>query len=276
MAGSAIPSTRQREGSAWWRALFRRWRPAHASDIPEGLWRQVIEQYPFLAWRTDEDLHKLRHLSAVFLSRKEFHGAQGFPVTDPMALAVAAQACLPVLQLGLKPYEGFVGIVMHEGPVRAQRETTDAFGLVHTWQEELVGEATGDGPVMLSWTEGAAGPEGCGGPAFNVVIHEFVHVLDGLDGTIDGTPPLSAEQRMRWQRTMQEAFDRFDERSACGYPSIIDHYGAQDVAEFFAVTSEAFFTQPAAFQAEQPALFALYADFYRQDPRPAANASPGA
>ena len=109
-----------------------------------------------------------------------------------------------------------------------------------------------------------------------MVIHEFVHVLDGLDGTIDGTPPLSAEQRMRWQRTMQEAFDRFDERSACGYPSIIDHYGAQDVAEFFAVTSEAFFTQPAAFQAEQPALFALYADFYRQDPRPAANASPGA
>jgi hypothetical protein len=256
-----------------WNALSSLWRQPSAQDIPEHLWQQLLRTHPFLAWRSSEDLNALRSLSAQFLRRKEFHGAHGFNVTDTMALAVAAQACLPVLRLGLSSYEGFVGIVMHEGPVRAKRETTDENGLVHTWQEELVGEAMGDGPVMLSWYEGAAegGTENAGacGAAFNVVIHEFVHVLDGLDGEIDGTPPLRATERGAWLSTMQTAFDRFDERSACGYHSIIDAYGAQDVAEFFAVTSEAFFTKPLAFKDEQPELFALYRSFYQQDPSPA-------
>jgi hypothetical protein len=271
MTDSASGPSRPR----WWNALGSLqslWRRPSAQDIPEHLWRQLLHTHPFLAYRSSQDLNALRTLSAQFLRRKEFHGAHGFNVTDAMALAVAAQACLPVLRLGLSPYEGFVGIVIHEGPVRAKRETTDEIGLVHTWQEELVGEAMGDGPVMLSWHEGAAagGAESAGTPgtAFNVVIHEFVHVLDGLDGVIDGTPPLRASERAAWQDTLQAAFDRFDERSACGYGSIIDAYGTQDAAEFFAVTSEAFFTQPLPFRDEQPELFALYRSFYQQDPSP--------
>lgn len=239
---------------------------AQARDIPQPLWDELLARYPFLAWRDEADIQRLRLLSAQFLRRKEFHGARGFVVTDEMALAVAAQACLPVLHLGLQAYDGFVGIVMHEGPVRARRETVDDTGLVHTWEEELVGEAMGDGPVMLSWHEGVALAGTAHSGAFNVVIHEFVHVLDGRDGLLDGTPPLPTAQRGPWQRGLQEAYDRFDERSACGYSSLMDAYGAQDVVEFFAVSSEAFFTQSRGFQAEQPALYALYRDFYRQDP----------
>lgn len=245
---------------------LRPWRSPRAQDIPEHLWAGLLEQHAFLRWLPEGKRNRLRLLSAQFLRAKEFHGAEGFTVTDEIALAVAAQACLPVLEWGLQAYEGFVGIVMHAGPVRARRETTDEFGLVHTWQEELVGEAMGDGPVMLSWHEGVGQAASAGGPAFNVVIHEFVHLLDGLDGELDGMPPLPAGQRAAWQRTMQEAFDRFDERSACGYDSVIDTYGAQDLAEFFAVTSEAFFTQARAFQAEQPGVYGLYRNFYRQDP----------
>jgi Mlc titration factor MtfA (ptsG expression regulator) len=234
--------------------------------IPDAFWQALLKDYPFLAWRTPAEQARLRELCAQFLRHKEFHGAQGFAVRDPIALAVAAQACLPVLQLGLRAYRGFVGIVMHEGPVRAQREWVDEHGLVHQWEEELVGEAMGDGPVMLSWHEGAApGSEG-GGTAFNVVIHEFVHILDGLDGELDGVPPLPTGARADWQETLQAAFDRFDERRACGYDSVMDAYGAQDVAEFFAVSSEAFFTQAWAFRDEQPALYRLYAGYYRQDP----------
>lgn len=235
--------------------------------IPEALWQALLVDYPFLAWRSPADQAQLRLLCGQFLRQKEFHGAQGFEVTDPIALAVAAQACLPVLKLGLTAYRGFVGIVMHEGPVRADREWVDEHGLVHHWQEELVGEAMGDGPVMLCWNDGAApGLESIGGPAFNVVIHEFVHILDGLDGELDGVPPLPGGARAQWQPTMQAAFDRFDERRACGYDSVMDAYGAQDIAEFFAVSSEAFFTQPQGFRDEQADLYRLYAGFYRQDP----------
>lgn len=235
-------------------------------EIPDPLWAALLRQYPFVGWRSLTDQQQLRALCAEFLAHKEFFGVRGFVVSDPIALAVAAQACLPVLHLGLKAYSGFVGIVMHEGPVRAQREWVDDTGLVHIWQEELVGEAVGDGPVMLSWHEGAA-PSATQGPAaFNVVIHEFVHILDSLDGELDGTPPMPRALRRGWQASLQLAFDRFDERSACGYSSVLDDYGSQDVAEFFAVSSEAFFTMPWAFQQEQPDLYRLYADFYRQDP----------
>ncbi len=256
-----------RRGWGW---LLRPWSwlktPDGLSVIPTTLWAQTLTDYPFLARLPAADREALRSLCAQFLRDKEFHGARSFEVTDAMALAVAAQACLPVLHLGLQPYAGFVGIVIHEGPVRARREAVDESGLVHTWEEELVGEAMGDGPVMLSWHEGVASGAADASAAFNVVIHEFVHLLDALDGDLDGTPPLPAARRAQWQRTMQEAYDRFDERQACGYSSIIDPYGAQDVVEFFAVTSEAFFTQPEAFRLEQPELYALYRGFYRQDP----------
>ncbi len=252
----------------WLKGFGTTWRPGgltQAATIPETLWADLLRRHPFLGWRTSAELQTLRAMSAQFLGRKEFHGAQGFVVTDRVALAVAAQACLPVLHLGLQAYEGFVGIVMHEGPVQARRESTDEFGVVHTWQEELVGEAMGDGPVMLSWQEGVDAIEE-GGPAFNVVIHEFVHILDGLDGQWDGAPPMNAAQRRHWLHTLQASFDRFDERRACGYPSVMDAYGAQDLVEFFAVSSEAFFTQPVAFKTEQPEVYGLYSGFYRQDP----------
>lgn len=249
--------------------------------IPDALWHATLADYPFLAWRSPEDVQALRSMAESFLATKEFHGAEGFAVTDEVAVAVAAQACLPVLKLGLSWYGGFVGIVMHEGPVLARREWTDESGLVHTWQEELVGEAVEGGPVMLSWQQGAAwragglgeaaDPKLDGTPdsegAFNVVVHEFVHLLDLSDGVLDGIPALPAEARQHWQGVLLESFDRFDERSACGYDSVVDAYGAQDPVEFFAVTSEAFFTRPRALRSEMPALYECYRSFYRQDPQ---------
>ena len=99
--------------SAWARSREQRLLQRHA--IPEDLWRLTLARYPFVAARSDEDLQQLRRLCSLFLAEKEFHGAAGFLVSDEVAVAVAAQACLPVLHLGLKAYAGFVGIVMHEG-----------------------------------------------------------------------------------------------------------------------------------------------------------------
>ena len=101
-------------------------------------------------------------------------------VTDAMALAVAAQACLPLVYLApvggcatrFRWYDDFVGIVLHPGEVLARREVTDDDGVVHHHREALTGEAMDGGPVMLSWSDVAAadGPPEHG---YNVVIHEF-------------------------------------------------------------------------------------------------------
>jgi Mlc titration factor MtfA (ptsG expression regulator) len=253
---------------SWWRRR-RDARSLARRAIPDALWQHTLARYPFVARRTPDDLTELRRLTSLFLDRKEFAGAQGFVVSDEIALAVAVQACLPVLQLGLSLYDDFVGIVLHAGQVVAPREHADDAGVVHAYDEVLAGEAMEGGPVMLSWAdvqEGGATAED-EGAAYNVVIHEFAHVIDMADGRADGIPPLpDAPAIAAWHATLMREFDAFSERAVCGHPTVVDPYGAQSPEEFFAVASEAFFVAPQALKEEQPALYRLLSSYYRQDP----------
>jgi Mlc titration factor MtfA (ptsG expression regulator) len=252
--------------------LLQRWRRHREArvlqrrGIPDDLWHRTLRRYPFLARRSAADLDELRRLTSLFLDRKEFSGAGGFDVDDDTAVAVAAQACLPVLRLGLDAYDGFVGIVIHPQQVVVEREVTDEHGVVHRYDEVLAGEAMEGGPMMLSWADVSASGA-TAEDAYNVVIHEFAHVIDMLDGQADGVPPLpDAKTMARWHDVLQYEYDRFCERVACGYDTALDPYGAEAPSEFFAVASEAFFVAPQAMKTEQPALYRLFVDFYRQDP----------
>jgi len=246
---------------SWLRKRSRR--PA----VPDGLWQQVLADHPFLAARPPAELARLRELATTFLADKEFQGANGFVITDAVALAIAAQAVLPVLHLGLAWYDDFVGIVVHPGEVLARRTTTDDDGVVHHYQEVLSGEAMHQGPVMLSWSDVAAAAESAE-QGYNVVIHEFVHKIDMRDGAPDGCPPLpSSAQRRRWLAVMQEEFDAFRERVVIaqrfgGEPTWLDPYGAESIDEFFAVACEGYFVNRARFQAEFPGLVPLLDGFF--------------
>lgn len=253
------------------RAL-RSWREQRAVErhaIPDALWQLTLLRYPFLAQRSESDLSELRRLSSLFLSTKEFHGVDGFEVTDEVAVAVAAQACLPVLRLGLSWYDGFVGIVMHAGEVLAQRSYQDEDGIVHEYDEELAGEAMEGGPLMLSWNAIAVSND----PAqfgvdevFNVVIHEFAHVIDMRDGLADGVPPMDSAERGRWIEVIDAEWATFCERVDAGEETLIDPYGGEAIEEFFAVAVEAFFVAPAVMRAEEPAMYELLSGFFQQDP----------
>ena len=250
---------------AWQARREQRQLARHA--IPDALWALTLARYPFIGRRSEADLASLRRLCSLFLARKEFHGAAGFEVTDEVAVAVAAQACLPVLTLGLAAYDGFVGIVMHESEVVAPREVMDEDGVVHHYEEELAGEAMEGGPLMLAWSELQPDPALGGGPAYNVVIHEFAHVLDMANGAPDGIPPLTtAAATEAWIAVIDPAWERFCEAVDAGIETVIDPYGAESVEEFFAVATEAFFVEPQQLQAHDPALYDLFAGFYRQDP----------
>jgi Mlc titration factor MtfA (ptsG expression regulator) len=252
----------------WWRALGRRFdeRALQRRAIPHSLWQSTLDRLPFLARRDEVTLERLRRMSSLFLDRKEFSGAQGFEVTDEIALAVAVQACLPVLELGLEQYDGFVGIVMHADLVSARREVVDEHGVVHQWREELAGEAMEGGPLMLSWADVL--PSGDSGDTpYNVVIHEFAHVLDLRDGMADGVPLLqNAQARRAWLDILIPEFDRFCERVVCGHETLLDPYAAEAPDEFFAVASEAFFVAPRQLLEDMPAVYGLLAGHYLQDP----------
>lgn len=254
------------------RSLLQAWRRQREArvvsrkGVPDALWQQTLERYPFLGRLALDDQAELRRLVSLFLDSKEFTGVGGLQVDDEMAVAIAAQACLPVLRLGLEPYGSFVGIVVHADEVVASREVVDENGIVHQYDEVLAGEAMAGGPVMLSWHDVDAASDG-EAAAYNVVVHEFAHVLDMGDGVADGVPPLPTEAaRRQWHETLMAEFDRFSERVVCGYDTVIDPYGAEAPEEFFAVASEAFFVTPEALKEEQPVMYRLLSSFYRQTP----------
>lgn len=254
--------------SLGWLARWRRWRQERTlarRAIPQALWDLTLARFPFLALRSDDDLQRLREITTLFLADKEFAGMQGLVVDDAMAVAIAAQACLPVLHLGLACYDGFKGIVVHPDLVVARREVMDEHGIVHHYDEELAGEAMEGGPVMLSWRDVAdAGDTAEWG--YNVVIHEFAHVLDMRDGVADGVPLLhDRAARRRWLEVIEPEWEAFCARVDAGEETLLDPYGAEAIDEFFAVASEAFFVSGREFRAEHPALYELLAGYYRQN-----------
>ena len=235
--------------------------------IPDAVWQLTLTQYPFLANRHITDQARLRILTTQFLTRKQFSGAHGLVVTDEMAIAIAAQACLPVLNLGLKLYDDFKGIVVHPGAMVVRRSLVDATGVHHFYQETLAGEAMEGGPVTLSWQDVAASSEHLA-RGYNLVIHEFVHKLDMRDGAANGCPLLpSRAAETRWQATMQPAFLLFTEqvvmaeRFGAQLPWL-DTYGATSPAEFFAVTSEAYFVNPNRFALDFADLKVLFDTYF--------------
>jgi MtfA peptidase len=251
------------------RDWLKRWRTARTLErraIPDPLWQLTLARFPFLAQRSEEDVAQLREMSTLFLAAKEFTGAHGLEVDDEMAVAIAAQACLPVLKLGLEQYDRFVGIVVHADAVVAQREVIDDDGVVHHYEEELSGEAMQGGPVMLSWfdvDDAAASAE----VGYNVVIHEFVHVLDMRNGGADGVPALPDRAAQDgWRQVMGDEYAAFCERVDAGEDTLLDPYGAEAEEEFFAVASEAFFVAPREFKGEHPRLHALLRSYFQQDP----------
>jgi len=251
---------------------------APTRPIGDALWLPTVARYPFLARLALEDQAKLRALAALFLRQKEFTGARGLAITDEMAVAIAAQACLPLLHWGeprqaLAWYDDFVGIVVHPTEALAHRETMDAAGVVHHYNEVLLGEAMEHGPVMLVWPA----VQEAGQRASSVVIHEFMHKIDMKAGRANGCPPLPPgfmntatvrEGRRLWRRAWNAAYAHFREQVAMAerfgaeWPWL-DAYGASAPGEFFAVACEAYFVDPARFAQEFPTLSPLLDAFFR-------------
>ena len=254
-------------------SLWRSWQRSREDAalrrraIPDDLWKRTLVRFPFLRWREAEDQLELRRLTSLFLDRKEFSAAGGLRLTDAMVVAIAAQAVLPVLKLGLARYDGFVGIVVHPDQVVARRAVHDDDGLVHEYDEPLAGEAVQGGPVMLSWRDVRAGGRSTS-PGYNVVIHEFAHVLDMADGQPDGVPLLPPGlSRAAWLAVLEPQFEAFAKRIDNDDETALDPYGASSIDEFFAVASESFFVSPHALAREHAPLYELLGRFYLQDAR---------
>jgi Mlc titration factor MtfA (ptsG expression regulator) len=262
--------------------------PRRAAALDVAVWESVVARYPFLQALSMPEATRLAEMSATLLELVVVHGAGAVVLDESIRVAIAAQACLPVLELGLSAYPRMAEIIVYPGDFVVQREITDDAGVVHEWSESIAGEAWEGGPVVLSWD--AASGLGEAQRSFNVVIHEFAHKLDMTNGAMDGMPRFSrtlhAElDAQRWLRIMDTAYQDFCERldqleasfaadldpdsdeAGVRYDELpLDAYAATDVPEFFSVATESFFTEPGRLRETYGELYDMLAAYYRQDP----------
>ena len=245
------------------KAWRRRLTSSHAA-VDEALWQKVVSRFVFLRALTPGEQRRLRDLTQSFLGNKQMSGAAKLQLTDEMRTVIAAQACLLILNLGLDYYRGWVEVIVYPGDFMPRHEYTDEDGVVHVEREPMQGEAWLQGPVILSW-EAATDPEN--NPGVNVVIHEFAHKLDMLNGEPNGFPPLHEDMsREVWMRDFSAAYQDFCVRVGRGEDTAVDPYAAENPAEFFAVLSEVFFESPLALKRAYSEVYRQLGLFYRQDP----------
>jgi len=241
-------------------------RTLRGHPIPDRLWREVSDRLVLLRGLDSADKARLRILTTLFIHDKQFNGVQGMVITPDVPVTIAAQACVEVLELGLDAFAGWVEIIVYPAAFRTRHETTDANGLVSDDEHVLSGEAWSRGPVILSWTDvvhDSFSPR----PGSNVVLHEFAHKLDALNGRTNGMPPLHPDMPIQaWTDALSEAYALLVAHVEQGRGTVIDAYGASSPAEFFAVVSEYFFTAPEVLRQHAPAVYGQLRAWYRQDP----------
>jgi MtfA peptidase len=250
-----------------WLATLRRWRRERVLrriTLDETLWRRMVARHAYTRALPEDDLRRLRDLVKLFLHDKPVHGAGEMAVTDEIRVAIATQACILILELGFEYYRGWSEVIVYPGEFVARYDYTDEDGVVHQVAEPMAGEAWHGGPVILSWADAS---ETGGGTPYNVVMHEFAHKLDMLNGDANGFPPLHANMnRETWAAVFTAAYEDFCERIDAGEELPIDEYASESPAEFFAVLSEVFFEHPALLIERYPDAYRELTLFYRQDP----------
>lgn len=244
----------------------RRLRTIAKYPIPESEWEKVIAGVPLFASLSMEERTRLRALATVFLHEKEFLPLQGSVLTESTKIAIAAQACLPLLELDLDWYSDWKTIIVVPDAYEITRSEMDEAGVVHEYQDELSGEVLHLGPVVLSLADVQRAGFGDG---YNVVIHEAAHKIDGKDGSFVGCPPLPAEiTYAEWEAAFSAAFRRSRGRRTAKRKRRprIDEYAEFSPDEFFAVCVESFFETPVILQSDFPDVYSLLTRFFKQNP----------
>ena len=134
-----------------WIRDWKRKRVLARHAVDDALWTGVVASLPFMRGLSPSEEHRLKDMAVVFLAEKELTPLRGVRLGDQDRLSIAIQACLPILELGLNWYDGWVGVLVYPGDFRVKHEELDEHGVLHEWEDELAGESWEGGPVVLSW-----------------------------------------------------------------------------------------------------------------------------
>ena len=243
--------------------MLSAWLRRRAVVIDHQLFDDLLTRYTRFRWLDTAQRQALRRQCEDFLRAKRLEPVGDFRVSGEQQLALAMQACLPVLSLGLDYYRDWRGIVLYPSEFLPTHEYMDDAGVVHIERYPESGETLPAGPIVIAADEILRD----GSDGVNVIVHECAHKLDMLNGDANGFPPLhSGMSQAEWTQVFSRAFADLHRREAADEDTGLDPYAGESPGEFFAVASEAFFEQPHTLMQHYPAVYAQLRAFYRLDP----------
>ncbi|MFD1069755.1 zinc-dependent peptidase [Luteimonas composti] len=245
--------------------LIRRLFGRTPDPIDDDTWSRVRARVRWIGALDAPREQRLRALGALFLRQKAITPIEPLALDDTQRTLLAALCCLPLLEFGEEGLHGWSQLIVYPDAFRVNRSHVDAAGVLHQWDDELIGEAWEDGPLILSWADVEADLDDPHA-GFCVAVHEMAHKLDVLDGVLDGTPPLPRDWQRAWARDFQQAYDALVQAVDAGGEVAIDPYAAEAPEEFFAVCSEYHFSDPALLRDSFPAVAAHFERFYGPSP----------
>ncbi|MFK7863654.1 MAG: zinc-dependent peptidase [Pseudohongiellaceae bacterium] len=255
--------------TVFWVAFWPRVRRKRITSIPfPDSWRQIVcRRLPFFVKLPAELQRRFEDQIKVFVYDKSFVGCAGQDIDDEVRVTIAAQACLLILNRDVNPYLKLDSVLVYPSTFVATRQVRDELGLVSVSQTAMLGESWSQGKVILAWDNVEEGARSFK-DGQNVVLHEFAHQLDNESGSHNGAPVLATSGAYQsWAHVLTGEFEQLQKKAARGRRGLIDHYGATNPAEFFAVTTETFFERPEEMFKSHRELFDELAGFYRLDPR---------
>lgn len=229
------------------------------------LWQRVVAATPWCRALDTARQQRLLALATRFLDHKAITPVGELVLDDFQRLQLAVLCCLPLLEFGAEGLRGWSQLLVYPDAFRVGRSHVDAAGVLHEWDDELIGEAWDQGPVILSWADVAADLDDPGA-GYCVAVHEIAHKLDVLDGVLDGTPPLPAAWQRAWATDFQQAYDALARDVDRGRRTLVDAYAAEAPEEFFAVCSEYHFSDPRTLARAMPKVAAHLQRFYGPAP----------
>ncbi len=238
----------------------------YRKEFPDN-WLEILRRRLLFYGNLPEKLqHQLQNLIKVFLNDKRFVGCGGQEINDEIRVTIAAQACLLLLNRNSSQYNQLQSVLVYPSTFVATRQVRDDLGLVSTNHTALLGESWSQGKVVLAWDNVENGVLNLQ-DGHNVVLHEFAHQLDHETGATNGAPVLQTRGAYKsWAQVFSKEFEALQHQASHQQQSLMDHYGATNPAEFFAVATETFFECPLQMHRNHEELYRELVNFYRVDP----------
>lgn len=217
-------------------------------SLAEPLKKILLEEVPFYHQLGEDGRRNFEARVQVFLDQVRITGVNT-TVEDMDRVLVASSAIIPIFN-----FEDWQYVNLHE--VLLYPDSFD-----HEFEQQgsgrnilgMVGEGALNHMMILSQQELRQSFSNKTGKN-NTAIHEFVHLVDKTDGSIDGLPEVLLQQQylVPWLRLMRHEIEQIKDNN-----SDINPYGASNESEFFAVASEYFFERPDLLREKHPELYDL-------------------